>query len=470
MSASLLTKSAIIAAILGLSLHAAPLMAADSSEKKSDKAAQEENMYESLKRFSQIVELVEKHYVTETPSKDLMDGAIKGMLENLDPHSTFMTPKEYEEMQETTSGEFSGIGIEMTMENGQVKVVSPIEDTPAFREGLQPGDIILTIDGESTQELSLPEVVSRIRGPKGTDVELTIIHTNSNNPETVTITRDSIPLISVKTKELEKGYHWLRITRFSERTTDDLHAALEEAQKSGIKGIVLDMRNNPGGLVNEAVSVADTFLSSGDIVSIRGRSLRAMSRYKAKKQKSDVTVPVVVLVNAGSASASEIVAGALRDHKRALILGEKTFGKGSVQNIIPLADGSGLKLTIALYYTPNGSSIQAEGITPDMEIPFEPVKEEDRNKARVIVREKDLSRHIAGKDEKQDTKDSPKKADDKSSKKDDKNAAPLNTTDTTDTTGLQKDVAEQLARDNQLRMALQMVKTLPTIKQITMGE
>ncbi len=449
------------AALLGLSLSAAPAMAAEASH--------EENMYEALKRFSQVLELVEKHYVTETPSKDLLDGAIKGMLENLDPHSTFMTPKEYEEMQETTSGEFSGIGIEMTMENGQVKVVSPIEDTPAFHEGLLPGDIILTIDGESTQELSLPEVVSRIRGPKGTDVELTIIHTNSNSPETVTITRDSIPLISVKAKELEKGYHWLRITRFSERTTDDLHAALEEAQKSDIKGIVLDMRNNPGGLVNEAVSVADTFLTSGDIVSIRGRSLRAMSTYRAKKQMSDITAPVVVLVNAGSASASEIVAGALRDHKRALILGEKTFGKGSVQNIIPMADGSGLKLTIALYYTPNGLSIQAEGITPDMEIPFEPVNEEDRKNARVVVREKDLTRHIAGKNEKkEEATKTPKTKDAKQTEEkiENSNGEPK----AADTSLFNKDVAEQLALDNQLRMALQMVKTLPTIKQIQMSE
>ncbi len=447
------------AALLGLSLSAAPLMAAETTK--------EENMYEALKRFSQVLELVEKHYVTETPSKDLLNGAIKGMLENLDPHSTFMTQQEYEEMQETTSGEFSGIGIEMTMENGQVKVVSPIEDTPAFRQGLQPGDIILTIDGESTQELSLQEVVSRIRGPKGTDVELTIIHTNSNSPETVTITRDSIPLISVKAKELEKGYHWLRITRFSERTTDDLHEALEKAQESegGIKGIVLDMRNNPGGLVNEAVSVSDTFLSSGDIVSIRGRSLRAMSSYKAKKQNSDITAPMVVLVNAGSASASEIVAGALRDHKRALILGEKTFGKGSVQNVIPLADGSGLKLTIALYYTPKGLSIQAEGITPDMEIPFEPVSEEDRKNARIVVREKDLSRHIAGKNEKKEKADTPKEDKAKPSQNDKKDTKDAKTAPSNG----EKDITEQLALDNQLRMALQMVKTLPTIKQIQMG-
>ncbi len=444
-----LLSSSLGAAVLGLSLSACPALADTPSQ---------ESMYDSLKRFSQVLELVEKHYVTETPSKDLLDGAIKGMLENLDPHSTFMTPKEYEDMQETTSGEFSGIGIEMTMENGQVKVVTPIEDTPAFRMGLKPGDIILSINGESTQDLSLQEVVSRIRGPKGTDVNLTIIHTNSNSPEDVVITRDSIPLISVKSKELEEGYHWMRITRFSERTTDDLTAALDAAKAKGeIKGIVLDLRNNPGGLVDEAVSVSDTFLNRGEIVSIRGRNKLSIRTYKAKRQHSDITAPLVVLVNAGSASASEIVAGALRDHKRALILGEKTFGKGSVQNIIPLADGSGLKLTIALYYTPNGSSIQAEGITPDMEIPFVPATEEERKNSRFTLREKDLSRHIEGKNEKEDKAKTEAQT---------QNTANKSPTDSLDTSTLQKDVAEQLALDNQLRMALQMVKSLPTIKQI----
>ncbi len=410
----------------------------------------EEGKFDSLKRFSQVLDLVERHYVNDTTSKELLNGAIKGMLEGLDPHSTYMTPEEYKEMQETTSGEFSGVGIEISLENGQVTVVSPIEDTPAFRAGLLPGDIILSIDGEPTQELTLQEVVSRIRGTKGTAVELGIVHANSNIPETVSIIRDSIPLISVKSKELEDGYHWLRITRFSERTTDELHEAIEDAQKKGIKGIVLDMRNNPGGLVDEAVSVADTFLAKGSIVSIRGRDNSSLREYKSKTQDADVTAPLVVLVNAGSASASEIVAGALRDHKRAVILGEKTFGKGSVQNIIPLSDGSGLKLTVALYYTPNGQSIQAEGIAPDLEIPFEPVDEKEEKTPR-FLREKDLTRHLESKEEKEQKKKGKTDAKAKEEEKDkDK----------------KDDVADQLAKDNQLRMALQFVKNLPKIQQV----
>ncbi len=410
----------------------------------------EEGKFDSLKRFSQVLDLVERHYVDETTSKELLDGAIKGMLEGLDPHSTFMTPDEYKDMQETTSGEFSGVGIEISQENGQITVVSPIEDTPAFRAGLLPGDIILSIDGKPTQELTLQEVVSRIRGTKGTAVELSIVHPNSNKPETISIIRDSIPLISVKYKELEPGYHWLRITRFSERTTDELHEAIEKANKKPIKGIVLDMRNNPGGLVDEAVSVADTFLAKGNIVSIRGRDNSSIREYSSKKQDTDLNAPMVVLVNAGSASASEIVAGALRDHKRAIILGEKTFGKGSVQNIIPLSDGSGLKLTVALYYTPDGNSIQAEGITPDLEIPFEPVDADDK-KTPQFVREKDLSRHLGNKNTDQG------KDDDKSNSKDDKQDK---------VSKIDNDVADQLAKDNQLRMALQFVKSLPALQKI----
>ncbi|MBQ2517146.1 MAG: S41 family peptidase, partial [Desulfovibrio sp.] len=335
------------------------------------------------------------------------------------------------------------------------------------------GDVILAIDGQSTQELSLQEVVSRIRGPKGTAVELTVLHAREKKPVTMRIVRDAIPLISVKSKRLEDGYYWIRLTRFSEKTTDELKDALAKAGREsktagGIKGIVLDLRSNPGGLLNQAVGVSDAFLSEGTIVSIKGRSRVAARTYTAKPQDTDVHVPMVVLVNAGSASASEIVAGALRDQKRAVIVGERSFGKGSVQNIIPLADGSGLKLTVALYYTPNGSSIQAEGIVPDIEVPFEP-QDKDADDSGFMVRERDLSRHIenrGGRDAKEakDAAEGSKDAKD-ATKESGKDAAK----DAKEKKGKDEEsqkIARQLKQDNQLRMALQIVKGLPRMQSI----
>lgn len=417
-------------------------------------AATEDSKFDSLKRFSQVLDIVERYYVKDTPRKDLINGAIKGMLQGLDPHSTFMSPEEYKEMQETTTGEFFGVGIEISMENNQVIVVTPIEDTPAFRAGVQSGDIILSINGQPTQELSLQEVVTRIRGPKGSPVELNLLRTDSKTPQSISIVRDAIPLVSVKSKVLEDGYQWIRLTRFSDRTTQELTEALAEASKKApLKGIVLDLRNNPGGLLDQAVSVSDAFLKSGNIVSIRGRQDASVREFKATDKKTDITVPMVVLVNAGSASASEIVAGALRDQKRALILGERTFGKGSVQNIIPLSDGSGLKITIALYYTPNGSSIQAEGIVPDLEIPFEAPRADDKKTPRQMLREKDLNRHLE-----KGNAEAAKKTDAPATKagKDASSAAAKNN----------MDVKEQLEKDNQLRMALQFVKSLPKLREI----
>lgn len=398
--------------------------------------------YEDLRRFSQVLDLVERNYVKDVSRSDLINGALKGMLSALDPHSTFMTPEEYKEMHENTAGEFFGVGIEMTLENGQVTVLTPIDDTPAFRAGVQPGDLILSINGQPTQELSLSEVASRIRGPKGTEVELTLLRTNSKTPHTVRIVRDAIPLVSVKSRKLEDGYYWVRLSRFAEPTSDELRKALaqavKESKKDGLRGIVLDLRNNPGGLLDQAVEVADMFLSSGDIVSIKGRDSAMQRVYTARQQPDDMAdVPLVVLINAGSASASEIVAGALRDHKRALIVGERSFGKGSVQNLIPLMDKSGLKLTVALYYTPNGSSIQAEGIVPDVDVPFEAPREQDKEAERFLVREKDLNRHL----------ENGKQAGQGKSK-----AA--------------NEGRDQLERDNQLRMALNLVKSLPRMRTI----
>lgn len=424
--------------------------AASTTTPPPKKEAPKENLnkFEAARRFSQVLDLVERNYVKDVTQIELINGAVKGMLQGLDPHSTFMTADEYKEMQETTSGEFFGVGIEISLENGQVIVVTPIEDTPAFRAGLQPGDVILSIDGQPAQELSLQEVVSKIRGPKGTEVELDILHSDAKSPQTVRIVRDAIPLISVKSKPLEDGYYWVRLTRFSERTTAELKEALKQAvQESsekgeGLKGIVLDLRNNPGGLLDEAVKVSDAFLKDGAIVSIKGRDENVQRTYNAHKQDDDIDVPMVVLINAGSASASEIVAGALRDQKRALIIGERSFGKGSVQNIIPLADGSGLKLTVALYYTPNGSSIQAEGIVPDLEVVFEPPRQDEKDQPRLLLREQDLNRHL----ENSTTQKSEK---------------PKNVKD---------EGKQQLSRDNQLRMGLQMVKSLPKIQEIKKPE
>lgn len=430
------TLSVLCSALLGLALlgGGSPVLAAAASAP--------DTKYEDLRRFSQVLDLVERNYVKDVSRADLINGALKGMLSALDPHSTFMTPEEYKEMHENTAGEFFGVGIEMTLENGQVTVLTPIDDTPAFRAGVQPGDLILSINGQPTQELSLSEVASRIRGPKGTEVELTLLRTNSKTPHTVRIVRDAIPLVSVKSRKLEDGYYWVRLSRFAEPTSDELRKALAQAvkdsKKDGLRGIVLDLRNNPGGLLDQAVEVSDMFLSSGDIVSIKGRDNAMQRVYTARQQPDDMAdVPLVVLINAGSASASEIVAGALRDHKRALIVGERSFGKGSVQNLIPLMDKSGLKLTVALYYTPNGSSIQAEGIVPDVDVPFEAPREQDKETERFLVREKDLNRHLENSKQSGQGKDK---------------AA--------------NEGREQLERDNQLRMALNLVKSLPRMRNI----
>lgn len=397
--------------------------------------------YDALKRFSQVLDMVEQYYVRDVEQKELIDGALKGMLQGLDPHSTLLSTREFQEMQESTSGEFFGVGVEITMENGQVLVVAPIEDTPGHRAGLRAGDIIVAVDGQYTTEMSLSEASSRMRGKRGTEVELLVLHKGDQRPVTLRIRRDAIPVISVKTRELEPGYHWVRLTRFSGRTTQELLDAIRGAKKKGeIKGIVLDLRNNPGGLLDQSVSVSDVFLKDGVIVSIRGREEGNSRNYSARTQADDVDAPMVVLVNAGTASAAEIVAGALRDQKRALILGERTFGKGSVQNIIPLPDGTGLKLTVALYYTPSGKSIQAEGIVPDFELAWEAPREQDRN--ALSLREQDLSRHLeqAGKSD----KDRKKTSDDKT----------------------EEENEQLLARDNQLRMGLQFVKTLPALRQL----
>lgn len=399
--------------------------------------ATDEERYSPLKRFSQVLDLVERYYVQDVDRNEMIQGAIRGMLQELDPHSSFMTQDAFREMQIDTSGEFTGIGIEISIVEGRLTVVSPIEDTPAFREGLQAGDHILEIDGKPTMDISIMDAVKMIRGPRGSTVDLTILSRGDTTPRTVTITRDVIPMHTVKLFELEPGVVLIRLTSFKETTMDDLQEALAKFDRSQRIGLILDLRNNPGGLLNQAVAVADAFLEQGKIVFTQGRSAQAEMNFEASRKVLDGETPMVVLINAGSASASEIVAGALQDHDRALILGERTFGKGSVQTIIPLADGSGIKLTTALYYTPNGRSIQAKGIDPDISVPFVALNEEQRDGRMPMVREGDLIRHLETGPIPEDQLDQ-----------------------------LRPQVLEMLQRDNQLRLALDMVKAMPRLRAI----
>lgn len=408
-------------------------------------ATNKDDQFEALRRFSQVLDMVETHYVKKVTRAELIQNSIKGMLEQLDPHSAFLSADDFKELQVSSSGAFHGIGIEISQDNGRLVVVTPIEDTPAFKAGLKSGDIILEIDGEPTQEFGLNDAVKRIRGPQGTTVVLTILHKGAQQPIDVTIARGTIPIISVKTQELEKGYVLARITRFNEHTTKELHDKLaEHAKKEPIKGIVLDLRNNPGGLLEQAVTVADTFLADGLVVYIQGKDPQSRRDFMARKDNDDLTqVPLVTIINAGSASAAEIVAGALQDRKRSLLIGEKTFGKGSVQTVVSLPDGSGIKLTTALYYTPNGRSIQAEGIVPDLDIPFAapPSDEDKNNKDRFTFREKDFQRHLENANGKKGKKKGAAAAD--------SDAARL-----------------IIEKDNQVRLGLEMVKQLPKIKEI----
>jgi carboxyl-terminal processing protease len=360
-------------------------------------AADSDKTFQKIKIFGEALSEIQKKYVEDKDSKDLIYGAIKGMVNTLDPHSAFLTPEEFKELEIETSGIFSGIGIEITLKDGILTVVSPIEGTPADKAGLRAGDKILQINEKSSKNMSMTEAVRLIRGTRGTKVNLTILHEGEKEPKKYTITREVIPIKSVKFKSLEENFGYIRISTFQDKTTEDFQAALKklEATKGGLKGLILDLRNDPGGLLNEAVKIADEFLESGLIVYTQGRIKEQNLKFNAHPNKTPKNYPIVVLVNEGSASASEIVAGALQDQKRAIILGTPTFGKGSVQTIIPLDDGSGLKLTTARYYTPSGRSIQAKGITPDILVKGLPMKKgEASEKEPRMLREKDLDRHM----------------------------------------------------------------------------
>ena len=324
---------------------------------------------EDLRRFTDVFMRIKRNYVSEVEDRDLLDNAIKGMLSGLDPHSAYLDEREFRDLQVGTSGEFGGLGIEVGMEDGFIKVISPIDDTPASRAGIRAGDLIIRLDDTPVKGMTLSDAVNRMRGKRGTDITLTIMRDGNDGPQRITITRDIIRVQSVRWEVLEPGFGYVRITNFQARTARDLVRAIESLKDEGpLQGLVLDLRNNPGGVLNGAVGVSDAFLDDGLIVYTEGRLQESQFRYTASPGDVADGVPLVVLVNEGSASASEIVAGALQDHKRAVIMGSPTFGKGSVQTILPLSQDTAIKLTTARYFTPDGRSIQAEGIQPDIRL------------------------------------------------------------------------------------------------------
>lgn len=351
---------------------------------------------DEIRAFAEVFAKIKKDYVENVEDSVLLEYAIRGMLEGLDPHSSYLDEEAYLNLQEGTSGEFGGLGIEVGMEDGFIKVISPIDDTPAQKAGLQAGDLIIRLDDTPVKGMSLNDAVERMRGEPGTDITLTIIRDGADKPLKVTITRDVIKVKSVRTQILEPGFGYLRISHFQSRTAEDARAALQELQQDNdgrLEGLILDLRNNPGGILSAAVGVSDLFLDKGLIVYTEGRIDDSKLRFNAKPADLLDNAPVVVLVNAGSASASEIVAGALQDHKRAIIMGQKTFGKGSVQTVLPVSNAAALKLTTARYYTPSGRSIQVSGIEPDVtlvRVKVESLEDEEQN----FITEENLSRHL----------------------------------------------------------------------------
>jgi len=360
-------------------------------------ALNKEETYEKLKLFNAVLSKVQTQYVEEVDTEKLIYGAIDGMLKVLDPHSSFMSPDLYKEFKVEMKGSFSGLGIEITIKNGVLTVISPIEDTPAYRAGIKAGDNIVKISGESTRDMSLMDAVKLMRGQEGTQITISIMRKGLSEPMDFTITRAVIKIKSARHKILEDGYGYLRIKSFQERTSKEFKDSLDklETGNEGLKGLILDLRNNPGGTFDQAIKVSDEFLDSGTITFTKQRVKDREREHRAHKTGKSHDYPIIILVNAGTASASEIVAGALQDNGRAIILGVQTFGKATIQTICPLEDGSALRLTIGRYYTPKGRSIQAKGITPDIVVSnmIPSVSDEEKKKIR-FLREKDLKRHF----------------------------------------------------------------------------
>ncbi len=416
-----------------------------------DLAAKSDESYEGLKIFSDVIQLIEKEYVDDVESKELIEKAIQGMVQSLDPHSSLLPPEAFEDLQIDTKGKFTGIGIHITMKDGFVTVISPIEDTPAYKAGIIAQDRIIKVDGKPVKDLR--EAVNMMRGPKGTRVSVTIARPGEKEAIDFELVRDVIPIVSIKKVDLKPGYGYIRLSQFSGSTTKELEEALKKMESTNVpmKGLILDLRNNGGGLLNQAIKVSDLFLEEGKILSIKGRNKKNTKEYMATPDAVSRKYPIVVLINNGSASASEIVAGALQDQKRALILGTTSFGKGSVQTVETLRDGSGLKLTIARYYTPSGRSIQAKGIEPDIVLKHKRIDPKE-SQEEGLLKEKDLLNHL----EAEPDKDKNQKSDPEKSKLKNQEmqfrVGPL--------------TVEQLRTDNQVMRALEILNSYDIFKSL----
>ncbi len=441
------------------------------SEKNSK--ASTVDSYEKLKTFSEILSLLEANYVEKVDANDLVDGAIRGMLKTLDPHTSYLPPEAFTQMKVETSGRFGGLGIEITIRKGILTVVAPIEDTPAFKAGVKAGDRIIRIEDESTLDMTLSDAVERLRGKIDTEVNITIFREGMGEPLEVTLVRANIQVKSVKSKIYEGSIGYVKIRSFTKTTSRDLDKVLGEFREKNVKKLVLDLRNNPGGLLNQAVEVSDRFLKPENlIVYTQGRTEEQNMRFTTHDRVQRVTYPMIILVNSGSASASEIVAGALQDSNRAIILGTQTFGKGSVQTIIPLSDGSALRLTTARYYTPSGRVIQENGIVPDIVVEAPVVSAKTRNgnegksdegvnkekvKMRKFLREKDLKKHLKGKKsfgEEEATKAMDGKKSEEELKKDE----------------LMASLREDLEKDIQLKEAIALLKGWSVMSKVFGGD
>lgn len=391
---------------------------------------------DDLRKFTEVFSRIKAAYVEEVGDRQLLESAIKGMLSDLDPHSTYLAPEDYEELEESTSGEFGGLGIEVGMENGFIKVIAPIDDTPAQQAGVQSGDLIIKLDEKPVKGMGLEEAVQLMRGKPGTILTLTIMRESENGPVEIDVERDVIKVTSVKSRMIEDGYGYVRLTQFQAETGGQFTKALNKLKEdhgSDLDGLVIDLRNNPGGVLQAAVATADALLDEGLIVYTEGRIQSSRLRFSAKNGDVMAGTPIVVLINGGSASASEILAGALQDHKRAVVMGTQSFGKGSVQTVIPLDETHAIKMTTARYYTPDGRSIQGTGIKPDIEVKPAELKELD---SRPFFTEADLSGHLIGQDEKTEGKDKDKQS------------------------GAENQASSIIDRDYQLRSALNLLKGL----------